>query len=154
MFPRDETTDRMSANYSYDPRKTPTEAHTQLMWACEASFLTPSMFCFSRRRVGAGIEKGTNETLYRRRGDIKSESGENEGCCEAAGAEFNGNDVDEARQVVETKDDMALVRKIAIIVFQGLFLAGFVTRSIKIEREETAVWYLSNEVAYVVFLFG
>jgi hypothetical protein len=65
MFPRDKTADRLSADYPYDPRKTPTEAHAQLMWASEASFFTPAMFCLSGRRVGAGFQKRTDETLDR-----------------------------------------------------------------------------------------
>lgn len=45
---------------------------------------------------------------------------------------------------------MAFVGKIAIIVFQGLFFAGFVVGSIQVEGEKAAVWYLSDEVADVL----
>lgn len=154
MFPRDKTADGLPADNSYDPRKTPTEAHAQFMWASEASFFTPAMFGLSRRRVGAGFEKGTDETLDRGGGDIKSEGGENEGSCEATSAKFDGNDIHEACHVVKTKDDMTLVREIAIIVFQGLFVAGFIAGPIKIERKKASVWYLSNEVSYIVLLSG
>jgi len=103
--------------------------------------------------MSACLEERFDETIDGWCGDIESQSGEDEGCCEAAGAQLIGEDLNETSELVQAEDYMSFVGEISIVVTRVLLFPFLCIdlRRVQVQRQEASVRYLEVTLRLLIW---